>query len=91
MTMIWFRPSRNQAKRGDGVTCVAHGHRLRTPRPSRGRFPGPAGHRALIARSARAAGRVAGEGVGVAHRAPHTVHHPCGSGKPAGRQAAPPP
>jgi hypothetical protein len=94
------RQSRNPDKRGarwdgrleppipaGGVSCAAHGHRPRNPRPSRGRFPGPTGHRGLMARDAWAAGRVAGSGVGVVCRAPHTVHHPRGSGK-TGRKAA---
>lgn len=82
MRMIGFRrESRNSAKRGDGISCAAHERRLRNPRPSRGRFPGPSGHCGLMARSARAAGRVAGAGVGVARRAPHTACRPCGSGK----------
>jgi hypothetical protein len=101
MRMIGFRREpRNSAKRGasgyggldplmpaGGVSCAAHGHRLRNPRPSRGRFPGPSGHRGLMARSDRAAGRVAGAGVGVVRRAPHTAYHPCGSGN-TGRRAA---
>ena len=87
MNMIGFRREpRNSAKRGDGVSCAAHGHRLRNPRPSRGRFPGPSGHRGLMARGDRAAGRVAGAGVGVVRRAPHTAYHPCGSGN-TGRRA----
>ena len=49
----------------------------RKPRPSRGRFPGPTGHRELMARGARAAGRLAGPDVGVVRRAPHTAHRPC--------------
>ena len=77
---------RNFAKRGDDVACAAHGHRPRNPRPSRGRFPGPTGHRGLMARDAWAAGQVAGSGVGVVCRAPHTARHPCGSGK-TGRKA----
>jgi hypothetical protein len=81
------RESRNPAKRGDAVSCAAHGHRLRNPRSSRGRFPGPAGHRVLMARDARAAGRAAGADAGVMRRAPHAVHHPCGSGTITGRQA----
>jgi hypothetical protein len=85
------RQSRNPAKRGDDVSCAAHGHRLRNPRPSRGRFPGPAGHRVLMARDARAAGRAAGADVGVMRRAPHAVHHPYGSGTTTGRQATSPP
>ena len=72
-----------------GVSCAAHGHRPRNPRPSRGRFPGPSGHRALIAPGDRAAGQVAGSGVGVVHRVPHAVHHPRGSGK-TGRGLPPP-
>ena len=80
------RQPRQPAKRGDGVSWAAPGHRLRNPRPSRSRFPGPAGHRGLMARDARAAGRVAGSGVGVVCRAPHTAHHPRGSGK-TGRKA----
>jgi hypothetical protein len=78
MRMTGFRrESRNSAKRGargnggrepsmpaGGVSCAAHGHRLRNPRPSRGRFPGPSGHRGLMARDAWAAGGWRGQAQG---------------------------
>ena len=91
MRMIGFRCGRrNPAKRGEDVSCAAHGHPLRNPRPSRGRFPGPSGHRGLMARADRAAGRVAGAGVGVVRRALHTAYRPSGSAKTGPMPPGPP-